>query len=542
MLIHANGYAFDMHQSRFDALVYDRGRVVAVGSRSDLELMFSRRIDQVIDVDGATVIPGLVDSHLHISGVGQMEMLLNLFDVTSKAQLLERIRSWRQHLSEDEWIVGVGWDENRFADKAIPTLQELDDAAGGRPLLLSRVCYHAYLANSRAFELAGLGMNPDDPEDGRYGRDANGQLNGLVYENASEPIRRAIPEWPASKWKEALRRGMQKALAAGLTAVHTDDVRSFQSFASTWQAYHELIREERIPLRVHELVDYHYIDECLKLFSEMETDEWLEIGAAKLFSDGAMGGRTAWLLEPYSDAENWHGTPMYSREELAYRVKTAHEKGFAVAIHAIGDAGLDATLQALEEAPPVRPLPFVKQRDRVVHAELVNPNLVRRMAALGPTLAVDIQPRFTVSDFPWVQDRVGRARTPFVCAWRMLMDAGLRLAGGSDAPIEPIEPLLGIHAAVVRRKPFETHDGYEMSQALRAEEAVRLFTHDACYANESERYKGVIAPGWVADFTVIDRDIVRPDHPDDIRDAKVWYTIVGGRTAYSADGVEVERI
>jgi predicted amidohydrolase YtcJ len=124
----------------------------------------------------------------------------------------------------------------------------------------------------------------------------------------------------------------------------------------------------------------------------------------------------------------------------------------------------------------------------------------------------------------------------------MLRDAGIRLAGGSDAPIEPIEPLLGIHAAVVRRKPFETHDGYEMSQALRAEEAVRLFTHDACYANESERFKGVIAPGWVADFTIIDRDIVCPDHPDDIRDAKVLYTIVGGRTAYSADGVEVEQI
>lgn len=535
MMVNANGYTFDNRKSRFSALVVDGDRILAVGTTGELRLQFGSKVHKVMDMEGATVIPGLVDSHLHVAGVGEQAVKLNLTGVQSKAELLHRIRNWSRPLTGDAWVLGGGWDDNRFVEGGLPTLAELDEATGGRPLLLSRVCYHAYLSNSKAFHKAGIGSGTSNPADGAYGRDASGALNGLVYENAVRPIYKGIPPLTRDQWREAIRRAMRQMLAAGITAVHTDDVRNLHGFTPVWETYHKLIHEEGIRLRVHELVDYDGIDECIQALPTLPApDEWLEIGAAKLFSDGALGGRTAWFSEAYSDAPNGCGTPIYSREELAHRVRTAHEKGFGAAIHAIGDAALDATLAAMEQAPPVQ------MRDRVIHAEVVRPDLIQRMVQLGGQIAVDIQPRFTVSDFPWIQDRIGVNRVPYACAWQTLRKAGLHLAGGSDAPIEPYEPLLGIHAAVTRRLPYETGVGYTLQESLTPEEAVQLFSRDACFANGSEHQKGVIASGWLADFTVLDQDVVSPTTADLIRDAEILYTIVGGTFAYAADSSPVE--
>lgn len=527
MIVNANGYTLHRKQLKFDAIVIHQGRIVTYGARAEVELQFSKQLTRVLDVAGATVIPGLVDSHLHICGVGQQAMQLSLHGVQSKEELLDRVKKFASTASKDSWIVGAGWDDNRFLKPGLPTLTELDEASGGRPLLLTRVCCHAYLANSEAFARAGLGQSPSDQADGAYGRDETGNLNGRVYENAVQPIQQAIPPMTLQMWEKALRTGMQEALKVGLTAVHTDDTRYVPGFANTWNIYRKLIDQDGVRLRVHELVDWTVMDECLEYMRGQLADEWLAHGAAKLFSDGAMGSRTSWLLEDYSDAPGWKGTPMYSKAELCERVRIAHEKGFPVAIHAIGDAGLDATLAAIERAPSVN------KRDRIVHAELVNPDLVARMVARGGSLAIDAQPRFTVSDFPWVQDRVGPERAKYVTAWRMLKNAGLILSGGSDAPIEPINPLLGIHAAVTRQSPFQAGEGYFMEEALTPLEAVKMFTHDACYADHTENIKGLIEENWFADLTILDRDIVNPSHPDDIRDAKILYTIVGGDIAYT---------
>ncbi|MDQ0190063.1 amidohydrolase [Alicyclobacillus cycloheptanicus] len=546
MLTGANGYSFDPQQTRFDALVIDNGIVTAVGRRSDLSTMFAGQIDHELDVQGATVLPGFVDSHLHIAAVGEQAMALDLTEVRSKAALLQAVRQRAQTQPPDAWVIGLGWDENRFTDGGVPSLDELDAAADGRPMLLTRVCRHAYLANRAAFRCAGLTDDTPDPPDGRLGRDEAGHLNGWVYENASVPLRRAIPKWTEADWAQALALGMRAALQVGITAVHTDDTRNVGGFAPVWRIYDHLIREVGIPLRVHQLVDWHNLDDArlTLLESGIAPSDWLEVGAAKLFADGAFGGRTAWLSEPYWDDPASVGTPMYTPEELSERVRSARERGFPAVIHAIGDAGLDAALTAIAAS---RPTPQVSApnasawqvrtlRDRIVHAELIRPDLVARMRALGSRLVVDVQPRFACSDFPWVAHRVGPHRTPFVCAWRTLANAGLHLAGGSDAPIEPLAPLLGIHAAVTRRDGNETGPGYEMQEALTPEEAISLFTRDACFANGTEACKGVIAPGWWADLTVVDRDVVHPSHPDELRDAKVLLTIVGGKVAYAANG------
>lgn len=543
MLTGANGYAFDRRQPRFDALVIDGERIVAVGHAADLRLAYASSLGRELDVGGATVIPGLVDSHLHVAALGEQAMALNLTGVRSKEEWLRRVREWAQAQDSDAWIVGGGWDEHLLVGQCVPSISELDAAAGGRPLLLSRVCHHAYLVNHAALARAGLTEDVHNPADGRYGRDEAGRLNGWVYENASIPLRDAIPKWSEADWGCALEQGMRTALSQGITAVHTDDTRNVGGFAPVWRLYHRLIRDQGIRLRVHQLVDWRWLDDARQTLvdSGIPADDWLEVGAAKLFSDGAFGGRTAWLSEPYSDAPGWRGTPMYTEAELTERVRGARERGFPAAIHAIGDAGLAATLRALEVTAAVTPAGgnwHVRvPRDRIVHAELVRPDLIDRMRALGERVVLDVQPRFTVSDFPWVVDRLGPERARYVCAWRTLAGAGLHLAGGSDAPIEPVAPLLGVHAAVTRRAPDQSDGpGYEMQEALPTEAALALYMQGACFANGSDGHKGVIAPGWLADLTVIDRDIVQPSHVDEIRDARVLLTVVGGGVAHAAQG------
>lgn len=567
LLTGANGYSFDAGRERFDAVVVNGARIAAVGTVTELRQQFGRRVEREVDVGGATVIPGLVDSHLHLAAVGEQALALDLTGVRDQAELFAAVRSHAAGLPADAWVVGSGWDDNRLPGGWLPTPAQLDDAAGGRPLWLTRVCRHAYLANQAAFARVGLGHHPKDPEDGRFGRDASGELNGWVYENASRAFARAIPQWTKADWERALKLGMQTALRAGITAVHTDDTRNVGGFAATWRIYRQLIHERGMRLRIHGLVDWHYLQEASDLLADehagaavprqagfvnagvnvpyigggdtgprsyADRSEWIEVGAAKLFADGAFGGRTAWLSAPYSDAPNTSGTPMYTTAQLTERVQVARQLGFPAAIHSIGDAGLDAALTALEQAGRPGPGLTAVARDRIIHAELTRPDLLERLAQLGNSVAVDVQPRFVCSDFPWVENRLGPLRSPWVGAWRRMLCAGLHLAGGSDAPIEPVSPLLGAHAAVTRWDPNATGMGYGMQEALTPREALQLFTVHACFANGSEGNKGVLAPGRWADMTVVDRDVVAPRHPDDIRDARVVATIVGGEFAYQA--------
>ncbi len=211
MLTHANGYALDDGGTTFDALVIDGDRICAVGTTQELLLQFGTQVEHVVDLAGATVVPGLVDSHLHVAAYCQRIMQLNLVGTASKGELLHRIRAWAAQLPTDAWIVGGGWDDNRFEGGGLPTLDELDEAAGGRPLLLTRICCHAYLANRAALRAAGIGDYPTNPTDGAFGRDDDGRFNGRIYENAVKPVQNAIPPMTQADWKQALKIGMQSA-------------------------------------------------------------------------------------------------------------------------------------------------------------------------------------------------------------------------------------------------------------------------------------------------------------------------------------------
>lgn len=519
--IYTNGtiYTMDPQTPQATALAIENGRILAVGVTEEIRLQYGRKDVEEINLDGATVLPGLIDNHLHVSNHGIKLSTLDFTAAKSTAEMLKMLREWVIRVPQGDWVLGVGWNENQFSDRRIPTLQELNEAAPNHPILLNRVCNHAYLANSPAFDRTGITASTSDPSDGYYGRDASGALNGMIYENASRPLQDAIPKKSRAELKDSLRRGIKHALASGLTGVHTEDLRYLGDFDTTWNLYRELVVEEDLRLRSNLLIYYPHLDELKATgLTTGDGDEWVNIGALKLFADGAMGGRTALMTRPYGDAPDTYGTAILPQEELNRIAAAGAAYGMPIAVHAIGDGAADMALEAMEKNP------VASHRHRLIHAQVLRPEQITRMQKLGDKLALDLQPRFVTSDYPWVLERIAPELHKTSYAWKTLLDAGLLCGGGSDAPIEPIEPLLGLHAAITR-------SGYQPEQRLTAYEAVQLFTVGGTYATREEEVKGTITPGKFADLTILDRNIMT-EHPDVILETNVIRTVIGGKTLY----------
>ncbi|MGZ4163402.1 MAG: amidohydrolase [Tumebacillaceae bacterium] len=527
-IIYKNGLIHTMDPAHpfATALAIRDGRILAVGDTEEITLQFGRADAQQIDLGGATVLPGLIDNHVHISNFGIKLSTLDFSEVTHSGEMLQKLREYAAQVPAGEWITGIGWNNNNFADRRIPTLAELNEAAPHNPVFLIRICNHAYLANSLGFARVGITRDTADLADGAYGRDANGDLDGMIYENASKPFYEGIPQKSYEEMKDTLRLGVNYALASGLTGAHTEDLRYLGGFANTWRMYQELIKGEDLRLRSNLLVYYEYLEE-LKAhgMTAGDGDEWVQVGAVKIFADGALGGRTALMSAPYADMPGTYGTAIHTQMELNAITAAARAHGMPVAVHSIGDGATDMVLEAMEQNI------LDTHRHRLIHAQILRPEQITRMQRLGDRLALDIQPRFVPSDFPWVQERVSPDTLPTCYAWKTLIDAGLLCGGGSDAPIEPLEPLLGLHAAVTRKRPGETHEGYLPEQKLTMHEAVHLFTFGSTYATREEDVKGTITPGKYADLTILDRDIFR-EHPDVLLETNVLRTVIGGKTVF----------
>lgn len=511
-----------------DAVYVEEGRIKAIGRTDELKLQLGARKLQTVDWEGAVVLPGLVDAHMHLSMHGMKLDMLDFSSVNSKEEMLRLLQDRAQMTPPGEWILGLNWNENSFTPAAPPSLEELDAVSDRHPMFLTRTCFHAYLANSEAFLRAGITADTPDPESGAFGRNEEGRLNGWVYEEASHSFTKVQPKPDYAAKKAAIRRAWLDALRLGLTAAHTEDLRFLGSIETMLQICRELREEEGIAFRTHQLLYYPFLAEAEERGVRAGAgDDWMRIGAVKLFADGAIGGRTALLQEPYSDAPHTRGMAIHSEEGLATIVREARRQGFPLAVHAIGDGAADLTLRAMEQFPLAG---GSRLPDRLIHAQVLDVGLVRRMAALP--LAADIQPRFVASDFPWVLDRVGPQRTQYLYAWKKLLAAGIVCAGGSDAPIEPLSPFLGLHAAVARCKPGEVHEGYLPEEKLTTAEAMALFTQGSAFAAGEAHERGSIEIGKFADFTVIDHEL--EGDPKHLLDAQVRMTVVNGEIGYRA--------
>ncbi|WP_156499189.1 amidohydrolase [Fictibacillus phosphorivorans] len=519
-----NGKIYTMvnEGEHIEAVYVEDGRIIKTGTEKDLLEMFSEHITKKVDLKGYVMYPGFVDSHLHLIGHGEKLIKLDLSEMNTAEEMEHALREKANNLTADEWLLGEGWNENNFIDRKIFHRQELDDISGGRPVLLSRVCRHAFLANTRALELAGITKDTIDPPGGIIVRDTDGEATGLLHDSAAELVKKVVPEGSQNYLNTALRTSIKHLLSLGLTGGHSEDLSYYGYVERPLSAYKSVIDGEEIKFRAHLLVHHEAFEDFEHVKKEYELP-FVEYGALKIFADGAFGGRTAWLSQPYNDAPETSGVSIHTDSKLAQLVQKAREHHMNVAVHTIGDMALRQTIEAIKSNPAT------EGRDRLIHVGLVDDNLIADMKQLPVIL--DLQPGFVASDFPWLIERLGTDRISNAFPFRRLLDEQLICAGGSDAPIEPVNPLLGIFAAVTRRKPGEHHEGYVPEQKLTMFEAISLYTIGSASAIMQEDVKGIIKEGYFADFTVLDRDLFEVSE-DEILDSKVVFTIVDGDIVY----------
>ncbi|TLS39102.1 amidohydrolase [Pseudalkalibacillus caeni] len=517
-------YTMAKENETVNSVLVEQGKIIKTGKKEELEKLFADKIEHVIDLGNKVMYPGFVDSHLHVIGHGEKLLRLNLSEVSTAERMKELLKEKIADLQPGDWIIGEGWNENNFPDRKIFHLDELDEIAPENPMMLTRVCRHAILANSFALELAGITEETSDPSGGVILRDYNGKATGYLLDTAQDIVKQAIPEVSESYIKHALQTSVDDLLKMGLVGGHTEDLNYYGGFKRTYDAFTDVLNGSK-KFRAHLLVHHEVVDdmvaESLGYGSGTET---VELGAMKIFADGALGGRTALLSKPYNDSPETSGVAIHSLDELKGLVKKARKNGMPVAIHTIGDLAMEYALDAIEAYPITE-----DKRDRVIHGQILREDLIERLSKLP--VVVDIQPRFVPSDFPWVVERLGTWRMDYSYAWKTMIQNNVHCAGGSDAPIEPADPLLGIHAAITRKSPGETHEGYYPEEKLTAYEAIELFTKGSAFAICKEHERGIIKEGFDADFTVLDQDLFKIE-PDEILDTNVEMTIVDGTIQY----------
>jgi len=489
--------------------------ILAVGSDREVAAL-ARPGDELIDLHGRTVIPGLVDSHLHLHWYAQFNQRINLQGVTSLDKVQARVRARAEQTPAGEWVLGRGWNQNLWPGRAFPTAADLDRVAPDHPVYLVAQSGHAGWANSRALKLAGITPERPDPPGGRIQRDNTGQPTGIIFEEAMKIFQETIGRPPPAEAAEAIRQALPSLWKAGITGVHCMDAEP------AFQALQLLHQRGDLRLRVVKYLPVEQMDHAIGIgLRSGFGDDWLRIGGIKLFADGALGVRTAALFEPYTGESDNRGIMILEKEELWEIGRRASAAGLSLAVHAIGDRANRMVLEMLEAIPPVPPIPH-----RIEHLQLLHPADFGRLAAHDITAAM--QPIHATSDMEMAEQHWGE-RTRYAYACRSLLERGTRLALGSDAPVESVEPLLGIHAAVTRRRPDGSPgpDGWRPEQRLTITQAVTGFTLGPAQAAGMAHKVGTLTPGKLADLVVLDQDIFGID-PMEIPATRVMGTMIGG--------------
>lgn len=516
LLYNATFYTMKSPADTVEAVLIDDGKIMATGSFGELKTKTSNHIN----LEGAYVYPGFVDSHIHLIGHGDKLRHIDLSNFTSAETMIVELNKLVTDWDSENWLVAEGWNENNFPDQKILHRLELDEITTN-PLVLKRICRHAVIVNSRALEIAGITKDTVDPDDGVIVRDEFGDPTGYLLDGAQNLVFKHIPETSVEHLMTSLDVAIDDLVKLGFTGVHTEDMSYYGNYDKTLSAFKSVIGDHR-KFRVH-LLRHHLVFEQMVQHATYD-EPWIEPGAMKIFIDGALGGRTALLSEPYKDDESTNGLAIHSQQELDELVAKARHFGEAIAAHAIGDLGMEMIVNSIEKYP----VPLGK-RDRLIHANILRADIVERLKELAVIL--DIQPSFVTSDFPWVKERIGNERLTWSYAWRKLLNEGIVCSGGSDSPIENVDPRHGLYAAVTRRNPGDTHEGYQPEEKLTRYEAVGLYTKGSAYAIGKENQRGMIEPTFDADFTVFDRNLFSGPE-EQLLEAQVLKTIIAGEIIF----------
>ena len=524
----ANGYTLTSNVlESFSVMAVQGDEIVYVGDdKSAVE-----NAGKEIDLEGKTVLPGLIDAHGHIMGLGYNRLDVDLAGIASKKETLEKLAEYAEANPESEWIRGRGWNHTRWDDtNDFPTASDLDAVLNDKPVWLSRVDGHAVWVNSKAMNMAGISKETVAPQGGKIIKDGNGEPTGILVDKAMNLVGKYLPQRTDEDRRKALELALEEMRRMGLTSVHDARID-----IDTFELFKEFAREGKLTTRIHAM-----IGGTGKVFDKISAngpmkwnaDNTLSVMSVKLYEDGALGSRGAAMIEPYHDEPSHSGLLFYEEDTLFAQAKKAADKGYQVNIHAIGDQAnrtvLDVFERLREEEEPGQDL-----RHRIEHAQVVALEDIPRFSENN--IIASMQPTHATSDMNMAEDRVGPDRIKGAYAWNRFKEAGVLIAGGSDFPVEYSNPFFGLYSAVTRKDhQGQPPGGWYSDQALSRAGALALFTQNAAYSGYQEATVGRLEEGYKADFIVIDRDYFTiPD--GDIFGTQVEQTWMNGEKVYQRD-------
>lgn len=516
-------------QERTQAIAVKGERILAVGSNDEIK-RFRGKSTKTIDLGGHFVMPGFNDAHTHLAEAGREKMNVDLVGVQSLDEMKVRIAARAKLAALGEWIIGAGWDHTKWTGQQLPTREDIDSVTAGHPAYFDRVDGHIAVANTAALQAAGVTAETKAPAGGEIDHDAQGNPTGILREGAKELVTAKIPPSTAVQRRRALELAFADAVAHGITSAQ--DYSAWEDFL----VMEEMEEQGALPVRVSEWLTF--LDPVAKLEEHRAhhpaTDPMLHTGMLKGFMDGSLGSRTAALLAPYGDDPKNSGLPQYQQEQLDQMARERAKAGFQLGFHAIGDRAVAMALEAFGDAEQdARENNNIRQNDfrcRIEHDQVVTADQVPQYAKLG--VIASVQPNHLLTDMNWAEQRIGPERAKHSYPWGDFVKNKVMLAFGTDYPVEPITPFRGIYAAVTRMNEAGTKSYYP-EQKLTIHDALGAYTTGSAYAQFAEKEKGMLEPGMLADFVVLDRDLTKISLHD-IPSTKVLRTVVGGKTVYDS--------
>ena len=528
LILHkGNIYTGNGEDSFVGSIASKDSNITYVGSSlSDTDLTCSGA--EVIYLNGSYVFPGFVDAHAHLKGIGYRELTLNLQGISSLNQTLEVVRNYLSKQNPGEWVIGRGWIDKVWPEKRFPNKQDLDAFSPDNPIVLERADGHAVVVNSLVLKLASIDSTTKDPQGGFIEKDQNGEPTGLLVDMAMNLITDFIPKLSRANDKEAFLQGIKRNVSLGWTQIHVPGG-TFEDIS----ILNEIKSENNLLQRIYFMVsDGEPADRLIENGPIIDPDHFLTVRAIKMYADGALGSRGAALLEKYSDYDG-KGVFIFLEEDTKPRLSKALKKGIQIGTHAIGDHGNRVVLDWYEETfaqAEKTHEPSESPRWRIEHSQNITPIDQKRFIELS--IIPSMQPSHAIGDLHFAVERLGLERIDNAYAWRNLIDQGLIIAGGTDAPVEIGDPRIEFYAAVTRKDVDGYHaDGWNLDQRLTRFEALKMFTIWPAIASFQENVKGTIEVGKLADFSIFDQDLMSIPEAK-ILESKNILTVVGGKVVF----------
>ncbi len=520
MLLNGKIYTMNPRRPQAEAVAVRNSKIIAVGRTSDVENLGKRNF-KVINLQGKVVVPGFIDGHTHFLSFALSLNQVNLDQITSFDQVLSQIKTVARKLRPKEWLLGRGWDKNILKKGGTFNKEVLDKLCPNNPVALRSKDHHLLWVNSLALKLAGIDRYKENPPGGEIERDPISlEPTGILKENACELVWKKIPSPSPEKHRRLLKEAIKRANSLGLTGIHNFEEQKAVFF------FQEFLKDEELSLRVCFWISKEDLDSAISLgLRSGFGDENIRFGGVKLYSDGALGSQTALMFEPYENSKNNFGVEVTLQDQLTEWVKKASQAGISVAIHAIGDKGVHQALNAIEHAKNKN------LRHRIEHIQLLHPQDLKRFSKLG--VIASVQPYHATSDRD-IADKYWGKRAGFRYPYKSLLNHQTNLVFGSDLPIETMDPLKIIYAAVTRRKEGEKKRAWYPKECLSVPEAVFAYTQGASYASYEEKIKGSIEIGKLADMVVLSQSLFEVN-PEEILRTKAECTIWGGKIVWGLD-------